>query len=171
MKFVCRKSRFLLLQPGGNDGERHIRFLRLFRSLRLLVEHCSQTLMFCYAGTHCGLMCLALFCTYGAIRLHGTLSVCLGWIGVNVTIFLAIIIGLYGNFNHSSKLALRVARKRPTLLHSKGRRAESKLLQREICCLQELRLRMGSAFFYDKILLLTTFQILLQNLVNLLLLQ
>ena len=148
-----------------------MKFLRLFRSLRLFTEQSSQTLVFCYGGTHGGLMCLALYCTYGAIRLHGTLSISLGWIGVNVIIFLAIIISQYGNLNYFSKLALRVARKRPSVLHSEGKRAQSKLLWMEIRCLRELRLRMGSAFFYDKILLLTTFQILLQNLVNLLLIQ
>lgn len=117
----------------------------------------------------CGYYCFV-HCAYGAIRLDGALSISLGWIGRNVAVFLAIFISPFGRINHSSQLALRVMRKRQARLRSVGNQAHSKCLRMEMRSLRDLRVRIGSAFFYDKILLLTTFQLILQNISNLLLL-
>ena len=115
-------------------------------------------------------MTVSLFCVYGAIRFDGALSFSFGWIGANVIIFLAILIGQFGCINHSSKLALKAMRKRQAKLHRLGKQAKSSWLRREASCLRVLRLRVGSAFLYDKILHVTTLEILLQNITNLLLL-
>ena len=147
------------------------RFIRLFRSLDLLMQDCSRLFVVVYGSGHLGSMCVSIICAYGTIRFDGSLSISLGWIGASITIFLAIIVGQFGRFNHSSQLALRAIRKRQARLHLAGKQIQSKCRRREILCLRDLRLGVGSVFYYDKILLLTTFQIILQNTTNLLLLQ
>ena len=157
----------------GRDEEEEMtrRFIRLFRLLDLLIQDCSRVLSVLYGSCHLLAICVSITCTYGAIRFNGALAISLGWIGSSITVFLAIIVGLFGRFNHSSILALRRIRKRQAGLHLAGKEIHSRWLRREIRCLRDLRLGVGSAFFYDKILLLTTFQIILQNTANLLLLQ
>ena len=98
------------------------------------------------------------------------LAVSLGTTGLNITICLAIFMDVFGNINHESKIALKLITKGPAILQSMGRRDEVEWLRMEILCLQDLRIRMGSAFFYDKTLVLTTFQMLLESTANLLLL-
>ena len=115
-------------------------------------------------------MGISIICGYAAIRLHGVLSVCLGWTGMNITIVLAAFIPALGNTNCSSRKSIKMIRQRPAVLQRAGKETERKWLEREVRCLQDLRMRMGSAFFYDKGLVVTTFEIILQNIVNLLLL-
>ena len=86
----------------------------------------------------------------------------LGWVGCDVVVILGILIGQLGQINHSSKLTSKVNR---------TRQSASKWLRREALCLPDLRFRMGSTFYYDKVLLFTTFRILLHNMISLLLLQ
>ena len=154
----------------GHHGEASQKFLRLFRSLRLITEELSRVATFGYGGAHAGLMIISLVCTYGAVRLQGMLAFSLGWTGLNITIFLVILVGTLGNINSSSKRSIELVRQRPAVLHSAGKDLERKWLQREALALRDLRIRMGSAFFYDKTLVITTIEIILQNTVNLLLL-
>ena len=106
-----------------------------------------------YGGAHLGMMRILLFCAYGAIRLDGALSIFLGWIGGgNVAVFLAIFISQFGRINHSSHLALKVMRKGQGALRSMGNQAQTKCLRMEMRSLRDLRIRMGSTFFYEKIL-------------------
>ena len=155
---------------GTNDDGQNRRLLRLFRALNLLTEDYSRVFAIVYGGAHLCMMCISLFSAYGAIRLEGALSISLGWIGANITVFLAILISQFGRINHSSQLALKAMRKRQEALRSMGNQAESKSLRMEIRSLRDLCIRVGSTFFYDKILLLTTSQIIIQNIANLLLL-
>ena len=133
-----------------------MKFLRLFRSLNLLTKEFSHVFDIVYGGAHAGTMCVALFCTYGAIRLHRVVVITSEWMGSNVIVVLCILISQLGNINHSSKLTLKVIRKRQALIHCTGKQAQSRWLRREILCLRDLRVRMGFAFYYDKVLLLTT---------------
>ena len=121
-------------------------------------------------GAHAVAMCISIICTYSAIRLHGVLSISLGWTGLNITMILATYVSTLGNINCSSKSSIRMARQRPVVLHKVGKDVEGKLLQREVRCLQEIRIRMCSVFFYDKTLVVTTFEIILKIVMNLLLL-
>ena len=137
----------------------------------MLTEDFGRALGPVNGGVHGALMCISLFCAYGAIRFEGGLSVCLGWVGINLTVFLAFYIDQLGQVNYSSRKALKVIRRRVATLRSMDKQVQRKWLQRKVLCLRDLRIQIGSAFYYDKVLLLTTFQILLQNITNLLLLQ
>ena len=165
-------DRLLLDQPNGRDAQEvnNIRFLRLYRSLDLLIEEFNRALGMIYIGFHYGEMCIVMFCIYGAIRLNGILAIALGFIGSNLLAILTVLVSQLGQINHSSKGTLKALHKRPKMSYCMGKQGESKWLRREVMGLRELRVRMGSSFYYDKVLLLTTFQILLQNIVNLLLL-
>ena len=133
------------------------------------MEDYNQSLGIVYAGTHGTLMSVVLFCSYGAIRLDGILSISLGWIGVNLLMFLAIITDQYGQINRSSKMALEAISRRQVALQSADKQLEQKWLKKKALCLRDFKIRVGSTFFFDKLLLLTTFQILLSNITNLLL--
>ena len=163
--------RYIVRDRAGRGAvEAHPRFLRLFRSLSLLIDEFSRVFVMIYGSGHVGIIVISLFCAYGTIRFDGALSVSLGWMGANVIIFLSVLICQFGSTNHSSKLTLKAIRREQEQLYCMGNRAQSNWLRREIRCLRDLQLRVGSVFFYDKILLFTTLQILLQNITNLLLL-
>ena len=158
------------MKIGGDDGKASKKFLRLFRSLRLITEECSRVALLLNGGAHAVGMGILIICTYVSIRFHGVLSICLGWTGLNVTTILVFFVMKQGNINCSSKKSMKMVLQRPAALHQAGKESEGKWLQREVRSVQELRMRMGSLFFYDKALVVTTFDIILQNIVNLLLL-
>ena len=144
--------------------------MHLFRSLALITKEYSRVALLNNAGGHGVSICIAITCVYAAIRFNGMLSITLGVIGMNITTVFAAYVTTVGNINWSSKKSVTMVRQQPAALHRAGKDIESKWLQREIRCLQDLRIQMGSVFFYDKALVLTTFEIILQNIVNLLLL-
>ena len=98
------------------------------------------------------------------------ISLSLGWIGLNLAITLAVFVSMVGSINYSSKKSIKLIRQRPAVLHRMGKDRERKCLQRELRAIRDLRIRMGSAFFYDRTLVFTTFETILQSTVNLLLL-
>lgn len=85
-----------------------------------------------------------------------------------IIITVGILSSQYSCINHASKLALKGVRKRQAKLHIMGKHTHSNWLRRELHCLRNLKLRLSSAFLYDKILLLVSLQILLQNITNIL---
>ena len=123
----------------------NLRLLRLYRSLDLLTEEFHRAFGMIYIGSHYGVMCIAMFCIYGAIRLDGILSIALGLIGSNLLVFLAVLTSQLGQINHSSKGTLEAIEKRPAMLYCMGKQAESKWLRREVLGLRDLRVRKSAA--------------------------
>ena len=115
-------------------------------------------------------MGISVLCGYVAIRFHGLTALSVAWTGLNVTIILAAYVTALGNINSSSKNSIEIIRKQPAVLQRMRKYAERKWLQKEVLCLQDLRISMGSVYFYDSGLFVTTFEIIFENTVNLLLL-
>ena len=153
------------------DTTQLLRSLRLYRCLYLQVNEFSRTFVVAYGSIHLGLIVLAIFCSYGSVRFHGFLALGFAWIFFVCLAIVIILVSALSTVNRKSRRTLESMEKAVTRLLVDSRQPKRGIVGRELRNMQELRVRLGSIFYYDKPLLLTTFEILLQNSTNLLLLQ
>ena len=116
-------------------------------------------------------MCIAIFCAYGTVRLHGILASGFGIFGADILVMITIFVNTLANVNQGSRQFLRGIKKLATTAtvgkERQGLRPrDSIIMLRELSTLHELRISIGSSFFYDKGIVLTTLQIIFQTSIN-----
>ena len=167
------QRRSALLEASRATAARVIpsRIFLLYRSIHFSAEEFSRMLMSVFGVNHVVIVLIAVFCAYASVRLDGLLAIGLGFVGLNSTVMLIVMMNMLANLNRRSKETLHALRRQATAVCSATRGSNYGVwLRRELRCLPDLRIRMGSIFFYDKPIVLTTLQIILQISINLLLL-
>ena len=122
-------------------------------------------------GTKTCFISFATFGAYGAFRTRGYLAVFNFCTGIFSACFLVLYILLLGEAHQRSEDFLSQAR-RSAFLRGKRRRldAESELwLRKYLQSQREMRVEVGSAYFIDKPIALTTFKIMFDSIINFLL--
>ena len=112
-------------------------------------------------------------CAYGVVRLEGFTALAVGVFGLDMATVLMVIVSTLASVSHASKRVLvkmGQCERGGTGSHRGGMNGYRKVIEKSVRGLRELRISMGSCFYYDKGMLLTTLQIILQISVNLILL-
>ena len=141
--------------------------LKLYAQIQRLVAEFSENFCRVLQGSKVLLVFLAIFCTYGGVRFHGLLAVCLGWIGISTTSFLLVLLGTLGEFHNKSK---------KLLLQWKRQAADVKDLRRALWLRKHIRslnticINFGSFYYIDKPIVLTCFKIIFDAVTNFLVL-
>ena len=180
VNFVISRSEWLIqvfnccriqLETGRRltDTKQLLMILRLYRCLYLQVNEFSRTFVAAYGSIHLGLIVLTIFCSYGSIRFNGLLALGCAWIFTVCLVIVIVVVTALSTVNRKSRRTLESMEKAVTNLAVGSRQPKRGMLWREMRNMQELKVTLGSVFYYDKPLLLTTFEILLQNATNLLL--
>lgn len=151
----------------GKRSSKHL--LSLYTCLHLQLDELNRVYMITLAGAKILLVLFSVFCTYGAIRLNGIMAISLGWIGSSCTIFLAITLNTLAEFNVQSMSALQVFRKQMAAGSSNDGETPSKWFRMKVNSLREFRVQIGSAYYIDKPIILTTFKIIFDATINFLL--
>ena len=103
-------------------------------------------------------------CAYGMVRLKDSLAFAIGALGLDVVLILVVIMNALANVNHGSRKAL-IKLKEPHL-DWKGKQCRvlsySRVMSKSVRSLRDLRIRPCSSFHYDKGIVLTTLEIILQ---------
>ena len=125
--------------------------------------------MLTYGLIHTTLVPFVVFLSYGSVRFHGFIALAFAWILAAVTSICLVIIIALASINQRSK-ALLLAFKRSIPAGFTGAEVvERAAVRRDAKTLQQLKIQMGSLFYFDKPLVLTTLGTLLVQSVNLLL--
>ena len=152
-----------------------MRKLRTYKCLQILVQEFNRIFGNVYGSIHVLGVVLVVSCTYGTVRLEEFLAFGAGLLGLDVAIMTMVIIGVLASANHGSKKVLMamnmtVGRMLTTRGRKRGRQSEIKAFSMTVRGLRNLRVSIGSSFYYDKGIVLTTLQIMLKSCVDLILL-
>ena len=109
-----------------------------------------------------------IFCVYGAVWTEGPLSVAIAYWGTFTLVGYQLVVIQYAENNRASKMFLRKVRKAWSCCRGMQSRRRRKWIGREILSMREMRILAGSAFYYDKLLVLTVFEVVLVQSVKLL---
>ena len=158
------------LARGIREVEDAQRSFRLYRCLQLLLKDCNSVYNALLGSAIILLILFSIFCTYGAIRFHGLIATAFAWIGTSCTVFLAILLGIMAEFNYKSKLLLVTFSR--SVVRSTGalRKIEFAMLRRQLRAMTDLKFRVGALYYVDKGVVMTTFKIIFDSTVNLLIL-
>ena len=140
---------------------------RLYRCLDLEVRDFMENYMLTYIVTHCLLTTSVIFGVLGAVRTKGLIAAGFASGSVDAAGGLTLILATFAEINSRSSQNL-VMMKSPAVM-LQGSKLESCLIRKERVSMPQFRLRFGSLFFYDKMLILTTLKIVLENAIGLLL--
>ena len=139
----------------------------LYQKLRVLVLEYNTVYGLVLVSTKICFITFAMFGAYGAVRTEGVLALFLFSVGVFSVCFLILYIMLLGEVYDRSKDFLSAARKN---LSERRRDAEGALwLRKYFRSFREMKIQVGSAYFIDKAIVLTTFKILFDSIINFLL--
>ena len=146
------------------------KLLKIYRQLYLLVGEFNSVFGIILMALKFVFIASAVFCTYGALKLGGVVAGFLAVLGLTfMTVFGAMMVTM-GEVNNASKLFLRLVKSRYGYRPRFGDYSRRNLyLEKYLKSTQELKLRVGSTYFIDKGIALTTFRITLDNTINFLL--
>ena len=151
-----------------------MRKLRLYKCLQISLQELNLIFGNLYASIHVLGILLVVSCAYGVVRLEGLLAFGAGLVGLEAAVMTMIIIAVLASANHGSKRVLvamrtvgRMSARRESWWE---RRGDSKVFVKAVRGLRDLRVSIGSSFYYDKGIVLTTLQIMLKSCVDLILL-
>ena len=142
--------------------------VRLCHCMWLQVEGFSRIYVVNFGGSLLLFALAAVLCTYGAITQNGFLRIAFACMACECIFLLVLFILALATVNQYSQRSLEVTRLFVLRGHSFPGRNWS-WLRREARSLRICSIRIGSLFHYDRILVLTTFSLLLQYSVTLLL--
>ena len=111
-------------------------------------------------------------CAYAMVRFHGFIAFTVGAFGLNVIVITMGIINALASVSHGSRKVLKNM-KTESCMDREGnymRMPSYRAARRDVVHLRDLRIWFGSSFFYNKGIVLTTLQIMLQGSVSLILL-
>ena len=114
-------------------------------------------------------------CAYGAVRLEGLLAFAAGLLGLDVAVMTMVIVAVLASANHGSKKVLTAMKTFGRISAAgrsskRGQQALSKVFHKAVRSLRQLRVSIGSSFYYEEGIVLTTLQIMLKSCVDLILL-
>ena len=166
-----RLNKFSAIPPhSGQNVSSFEKLLFLHQNLRILVVEYNQVYGFILVSTKICFISFAMFGAYGAFRTAGALMVFIFSGGIFSTCFLVLYIVLLGEVHDRSKVLLSAARSTTFLVSKRRRDPECVLWLRKVLrSCREMKVEVGSAYFIDKPIVLTTFQILFDCTINFLL--
>ena len=136
--------------------------LRYHRCFNIQTKHFEYIFSLTYGVHHVVAVITIVFCNYEAVSLEGVHALGLGFISCSWTFLLFMFLNLLVEVNHRSKLILISMTRSSVDFGQRG-------LKRELAGGQDIRVKLGPAFFYDRGILLTTAEIIVQNTINLIL--
>ena len=149
----------------------------LYTCLYLQIAEYNRVYLILLAGSKILLVLFAVFCTYGAIRLEGMMSFSLGWIGFSCTVFLAVLLSCLAEFYVRSSVVRKILKRQlpavsmaPRCHHDRCVPLD-KWMRKKVTATKEMRFCLGSAYYVDKPLLLTTFDIIVDQTISFLVLR
>ena len=146
------------------------RSIQIHKCLKILFIQFNRCLGLMFGGFHMALILAAVLCTCGALRLSGFVALVIGWVGSNCTAFLVFMLTGMASVSQTSEESMAIMR-----MEIGGARTspltmtDCNILRREMAALTELRVSFGTFFYYDEGLVLTTLDVITQNVVSLLL--
>ena len=158
------------LQLYINDADDIKGAFRFYRCLQILLNECNSVYNALFGCATILLISYAVLCTYGAIRFHGLIAASFACIGTSCTVFLAILLGITAEFNSKSKLLLVALGRSIVSSGSRTTRKELAVLRRRVRAMTDLKFHVGGLYFVDKAIVMTTFKIIFDFTVNLLIL-
>ena len=105
---------------------------------------------------------------YAAVRATGIVAFLSAYLGVLAFVAYFLLASGYGQINRRSKALLKAVRITASA-HQMARSGQGKAVNREIRYMNDLRIKVGTAFYYDNALVLTIVEIILVQSVNMLL--
>ena len=120
-------------------------------------------------STKTSLILFAVFCAYGTFRTVGFLAVFFFCGGIFSVCFLMLYIMLLGEVYDRSHGFLSMARKKVSWSKYRDGAENVLWLRKYLLSFREMKVEVGSAYFIDKPIVLTTFKILFDSIINFLL--
>ena len=154
---------------GGHRNLSLKEWLVLYQRLRVLVLEYNHRYGLVLVSTKTCFISFAMFGAYGAFRTEGVLAIFLFSVGVFGVCFLILYIILLGEVHDRSKDFLSMARQNVCWNKGPGDKDSVLWLRKYLRSLREMRVEVGSAYFIDKAIVLTTFKILFDSMINFLL--
>ena len=165
--YNCRKRLELNVRNDVGDIRRS---LGLLKCLQILLKQCNSVYNVLFGCATILLISYVVLCTYGAIRFHGLIAASFACIGTSCTVFLAILLAIMAEFNSKSKVLLVAFRRSIVSSRNFATRMEFEMVRRHVRALTALKFHVGGLYFVDKAIVMTTFKIIFDFTVNLLIL-
>ena len=138
----------------------------------ILVREFNDIFGIIYGAIHVLDVIIVAWCAYAMVRLQGFIAFTMGAFGLNVIVITMGIINALASVSYGSRKVLKNMKTESCMDRGGnywGMRSY-RAAQRDVIHLRDLRIWFGSSFYYDKEIVLTTLQIMLQGSVNLILL-
>ena len=161
---------------GVHRSSKQLKFsqiIRIYEKLHPFVleyDHVFRIVLI--AGKVC-LISLATFCTCGVVRSHGVLALFLLTFSILSMCSLVIYLMLLGELNHQSRLFFKTIKMHLLTKYACSEKHKKELarVQRYLLTMRELKVQMGSIYYVDKPIVLTTFKIMFDIVVNFVIIQ
>ena len=140
--------------------------MKLYQKLHVLVLEYNQVYSVIILSTKVCISSFAIFGVYGSFREQGLMALFLLTLGIFSIGFLAVYMVLTGELHSSSAAFLAAASRQIEMTMFRRHDMETKLLIRYMRSLPVLKVEVGSAYFIDKPIVLTTFRIDFENIIN-----
>ena len=166
--FMFSMSDFVQIQVAMQQQKppRLRRSLKFYRCLQLHTNNFNRLFAAFNAMLHGIVIIFVIFCVYGALRMEGILAVALAYLGFWALVTYIVVATSYAEIHRRSVKLLRSIRR--AMNGRTGRRTEGGGIALEIRSIRELCIVGGSAYYFDKTLVLTIVEVVLVQSVNLL---
>ena len=157
-----------MLTPEGTNILKFRRTCRLYRSVYLMCDEFSEMFKITLGGLHVAFTIVVVYYVYMGVRLTGFQSFRSAFAAVGCLVLMLTLEGKYAEVNTASKTFLQQLKIQDVMRSNRiVEKAHRQILQRERKCLRECRIRVGSLYYYDTDLLVSTIEIILDNSINL----
>lgn len=103
--------------------------------------------------------------------MDGLLALASAYWGTIAFVVYGMIISWYGEINRVSRVLRQVEKRRASVDLVSGKSGYARIIKREIASMNDLRIKGGSTFYYDKTLLINVIGIVLVQSVNMLIMK
>ena len=140
--------------------------MTLYQTLHVLVLEYNKVYTIIIASTKICIFSFAIFGVYGSLRTDGVMALFLLTLGVFSVGFLAVYLLLTGELHSSSTAFLAEARQQLQMGMGRKYDMDTRWLRKYLRSLPVLKVQVGSAYFIDKPIVLTTFRIEFESIIN-----
>ena len=140
--------------------------MKLYRTLHVLVLEYNKVYSIIIASTKICIFSFAVFGVYGSLRKDGVMALFLLTLGIFSVGFLAVYLLLTAELHSSSSAFLAAARQQLQGGLAPKYDMEIWWLRKYLRSLPVLKVQVGSAYFIDKPIVLTTFRIEFESIIN-----
>ena len=168
--FVYRGNRTRQSRSGHRTSESNwVKLtLRHYKRLRVHANGFNEVTAGFNGILHANIVTLIVMFAYAAVRAKGIVAFLSAYLGVVGFVAYVLLASGYGQINRRSKALLKAVRVTASA-DRMARRGQGKAVNREIRCMNDLRIKAGTTFYYDNALVLTIVEIILVQSVNMLL--